>query len=143
MSWDRADAATFLASTLSTWLTQAGLGNEDDLGQLKEPIDAALRMMSVAEGDLATASVDNVFGYIQVLRYAALMRISDAFGDRPTSKSHGGPASLSKTYDNKRLDDMIAAAEAAAAPFITATTSNVYAMSAINHDYLEPGPVYG
>jgi hypothetical protein len=143
MSWDRADAATYLASTLSTWLTQAGLGNEDDLEQLKEPIDDALLLMGVAEDDLVTATISDTFGFRKVLRYTALMRIWDAFGDRPASKSHGGPASLSKTYDNKRLDDMIAAAEAAAAPFITATTSNVYVMTSVNYDYLEPGPVYG
>jgi glucose-6-phosphate isomerase len=138
MSWDRADAATYLASTLSTWLTQAGLGNEDDLGQLKEPIDDALLLMGTGEDDLETATISDTFGFRKVLRYTALLRIWDAFGDRVSAISIGGPASVSKSFDLKRFDDMIRAAKEAADPFITATTSNVYVMTSINYDYLEP-----
>lgn len=142
MSMTRADAATHINDVYAELLAQSGLGTEDDVGQLKSAIDRAMLSMSVAYADLQTATVSDEYGFQRVLEWTALVRIRNAFG-LLADKSHGGPASLSKRYGDaiRDLNERIAMAKTAAEPFITVTTSDVYAMTSINYDYLEPGPV--
>lgn len=136
MSWDRADAATYLASTLGARLMQASIGNEDEIGELKEPIDDALLLMSVAEDDLETATIADTFGFRRVLRATTLQRISDGIG--PRANLSAGSTSVSYGNADATRADELKRAWLDAEPFITATTSNVYAMTSINYDFIEP-----
>lgn len=134
MSMSRSDAATYVASSFSQLLTDAGMGSDDETGELKEVIDDALLMTGVAYGDLATATVANgdILGFRAVLKYAALLRIADARGDRASNISEGGTSVAWNRSDfQKRID----AAQAAAGPYVV---SGQWGSGAITFDYLEP-----
>lgn len=141
MPMTRAAAATYVAGSFSQLLTDAGMGNADEAGELAEVIDDALLMTGVAYGDLATATVADadVLGFRKVLAYAALLRIADARADRASSVSLDGP-SMSKTWNRDSFQKRIDAAKEAAAPYVV---SGEWGSGTIAFDYLEPRATYG
>ena len=137
MAFDRAAAAAYLAGSLAELLADAGLGTDDDPGELAEVIDDALLMTGVAYDDLASATVASadVLGFRRVLTYAALLRIDAARGDRASQISAGGTTVAWTRVSSwqARLD----AAEKAARPFMVGT-GQWASGSLVLGDWIEP-----
>lgn len=140
MGMSRSDAATYVASSFSQLLTDAGMGNDDEAGELKEVIDDALLMTGAGYDDLATATVasGDILGFRAVLKYTALLRIADARGDRASSISLDGP-NQSKSWNRDAFQKRIDAAKVAADPYIV--SGQWGAGTFVMGDWIEPYPV--
>lgn len=99
MALTRGQSATIIAAENAELFTLLGVGTGDTSGALKEPIDAALRVLGVAESALATATVsdDDRPGFLAVLTYRTLLRLRRAAATRKQSISGNG---VSITYGN-------------------------------------------
>jgi hypothetical protein len=71
----RADAVAAIAAELSSLLTSAGMAATDTTGNLKEPIDRALRTLGYAASELATATPDDDAGLLALAIYETLTTI--------------------------------------------------------------------
>ena len=71
----RADAVAAIAAELSSLLTSAGMAAADTTGNLKEPIDRALRTLGYAASELATATPDDDAGFLALAIYESLKTI--------------------------------------------------------------------
>lgn len=78
----------------------------DSTGNLKEPIDDALRAIGYVEADLATAEPTNARGFIAMVRYHALRVIWERIGDRFNVSTSGDSFALNQAFGNveKLLD---------------------------------------
>ena len=100
----RAWTAAEVGMRLSRTLTNAGMTSADSSGNMKEPIDDALRMMGYAEDNLVDpldpepSSID----FLTLVEYTALRRIIRNIGDR---------FDLSTSGRNLRLQQQVATAE--------------------------------
>lgn len=92
MSLSRAGAAAIIAAENAELFASLGVGTGDTSGALKEPIDAALRVLGVAESALSSATVpdDDRAGFLAVLTYRALLRLQRAAAGRKQSISGNG-----------------------------------------------------
>ena len=73
---------------------------EDSAGNLKEPIDDALRAMGYAEDDLAGAEPENARGFIAMVRYHTLRAVWERIGDRFNVSTSGDSFSLNQGFGN-------------------------------------------
>lgn len=141
MSMSRADAASYLAASLAELLTDAGLDNLDESGDLAEPIDDALLLTGTAYGDLATATVADAdaLGFRKVLRWTALARIREAVAHRVDVTLDGPNMSKRRSQIVGHLDRLTADAKAAADPYVTVTADGgAWSLATISTDWIEP-----
>lgn len=96
----RSDAATLVALDLSAVLTAANMQGTDTTGNLKEPLDRALRAMGVAESDLATAAPDDGALFEAQAQYETLRTISRRLGDQMSLGTGGDNFQLNQVFTN-------------------------------------------
>jgi hypothetical protein len=139
----RVDAAAYLAGQFSQLLTEAGIGDDDESGELREPIDDAMLAMGVAFSDLTddTYELSNPFGFRAVLRLKALERIYDAVANRVDISLDGPTMSKARSQFLKHLKDRIDAARIAATPYMTAEVETFWSTGHITLGSLEPEEV--
>ena len=107
---NRATVAAEVGVRLSAQLADVGLTAADTTGNLKEPIDDALRAMGTAEADLATAAPDDATGFLAMVRYHTLRRVWELQGDRFNVGLAGKSFSLQQAFANtERLLNLAAA----------------------------------
>jgi hypothetical protein len=80
MAVTRSDLTTYLGGTLGELIAAVGMAATDTAGALKEPIDAALRLLGVDRADRATAEVDDDDGdaYEALATVTTLERLEQA-----------------------------------------------------------------
>lgn len=102
----RLEVAAAVGARLVTQLGDAGMSAADSSGNLKEPIDDALRAMGYAEADLATAEPEDARGFIAMVRYHALRVVWERIGDRFNVSTSGDSFALNQAFGNveKLLD---------------------------------------
>lgn len=107
---NRLEVAAAVGARLVTQLGDAGMSSSDSSGNLKEPIDDALRALGYAEGDLSTAEPEDARGFIAMTRYHALRAVWERIGDRFDYSDPDGSAKLNQTIGN--VEKLLARAEA-------------------------------
>lgn len=111
MALSRATAASTVAAENTELFALLGVGTDDQSGELKEPIDAALRAIGVAEADLATATVadGDVAGFMAYLTWRVLLRLKRAAIGRAKKIAATG-VGVSKDYGDvgAEIDRLIA-----------------------------------
>lgn len=98
----RADLVAHLDAWHSELLADAELDAADTVGNLKEPIDAALRAMGVTAADLATATPTDEDGFIAQGEYHVLRRIVRALSTRFDVGIDGDSYRLSQSVAHAR-----------------------------------------
>lgn len=106
----RDEAAVEVGRRLSVVLAEAGIAVADTAGNLKEPLDDALRAMGYAETDLATAESDDAAGLLAMLRYQALRTAEERLAAKFDLSTGGDSFRLSQIAANVRA--LLARAEA-------------------------------
>ena len=99
---DRASVAALMGLRLSGLLGQAGMTSADEPGNMKEPIDDALRGLGYAEADLATADHEDVPGFIAATRYFTLKAILERVSASFDLTDEGSSIRLSQVVDHVR-----------------------------------------
>lgn len=74
---DRIEAAEEMGRRLSLLFAQVELTTVDEPGEMKEPLDDALRLMGYAEDELVDAAPADVSTLLITLRYFTLKRMLD------------------------------------------------------------------
>ena len=96
----RADIVGYIAARLGSLVSEAGLAPSDTTGNLKEPLDDALRVMGYAEADIATANPTDTRYVLICARYQTLLRIQEAIADRFDVSVGGDSFKLQQVIDN-------------------------------------------
>lgn len=137
MAITRENAADYLAGMFAEQLTDAGIGSTDVAGSLKEPIDAALRLTGTAQGDLATATVDDAdaIGFFAVLDFTMLTRLQRAIIARVDIQLDGPQMSKARSQAVKNIAAAVESAKKAADPYMI---TGEWGIGTIALDYLEP-----
>ena len=107
---NRSEVAVAVGSRLVTQLGDAAMSAADTSGNLKEPIDDALRAMGYAEADLAAAEPEDARGFIAMTRYHALRAVWERIGDRFNVSTSGDSFALNQAFGN--VEKLLKAAEA-------------------------------
>lgn len=138
MAVTREDAADHAADWFAEQLTDAGIEPTDDPGGLKGAIDAALRLTGTAQGDLATATVDDsdATGFFAVLDYTTLLRLQRAILLRVDLQLDGPQMNKTRSQAVRQIEKAVDDARDAAKPFMT--SSNEWGTGVIVGDWLEP-----
>jgi hypothetical protein len=111
MAVTRAWVAAEMARRLGTILTAAAIGpSPTEAGELKEPIDDALRMLGVAEDDLATDEFPDAAGALALVKLTTLKAAHAKIATRFDIGRQGTSLRLQQTVAT--LERMIKAAEA-------------------------------
>lgn len=136
---NRAAALTYLSETFATIASDLSVTATDDAAGYKTPIDAALRLIGTAEGDIATADItSDVTGYLAALDYTALLRFQRMYATR-VDISIGEPAVDKKRSQSfKNLAELLAQAKDAAIAAGVLDTANGWTVGRLNLDFLEP-----
>lgn len=96
----RSDVATLIALDLASVLAAANMAGTDTTGNLKEPIDRALRSMGVAPADLPIAEpVDDALFEAQA-EYETLRTIYRRLGDQINLATGGDNFQLNQMFAN-------------------------------------------
>lgn len=116
-------AAGQVALRLTAPLAAVQMGSTDVTGELKEPIDDALRMLGYAESALASAEPDDAesLGFMYLVTYATLKAIWRKLATRFDISSQGDSLKLSQITGN--VERMLKAAEADVIRFYGAVPS--------------------
>lgn len=110
----RSDVAALIALDLSSVLAAANMVGTDSVGNLKEPIDRALRAMGVASADLLTAEPADDSLYEAQAMYETLRTVYRRLGDQINIGTGGDNFQLNQMFANvKALLDEAAARVAA------------------------------
>src|SRR5690348_7922993 len=110
----RSDVATLIALDLSSVLSAANMQGTDTLGNLKEPIDRALRAMGVASADLPIAEPADDSLFEAQAMYETLRTVYRRLGDQINLATGGDNYQLNQMFANvKSLLDEAAARVAA------------------------------
>ena len=107
---DRAEVAAAVGARLGNTLAGAGLAATDTPGNLREPIDDALRQLGVRAEDLATADVEDSTGFVALVRHRALLLVLDRLADTFDVSTGGDSFKLSQQVAN--AEKALARAEA-------------------------------
>ena len=136
---NRSEAVTYLSETFAAIASDLTVTATDDAAGYKTPIDAALRLIGTAEGDIATADItSDVTGYLAALDYTALLRFQRMRGIR-VDISVGEPAVDKKRSQSfKNLAELLAQAKDAAIAAGVLNTTNGWTVGRLNLDFLEP-----
>lgn len=97
---NRLEVAAAVGARLVTQLADAGMSAADTTGNLKEPIDDALRAMGVAEPELVAAESDDARGFLAMTRYQTLRVVLERIGDRFNVSTSGDSFSLNQAFSN-------------------------------------------
>ncbi len=106
----RADIVGYLAARLGSLVAEAGMAASDTTGNLKEPLDDALRGMGYAEADLTTVVPTDTRSVLISARYQTLLRIQEAIADRFDVSVGGDSFKLQQVIDN--VEKLLAKARA-------------------------------
>lgn len=96
----RSDVATLVGLDLSSVLAAAGMDATDSTGNLKEPLDRALRSLGVAASDLSTADVDDDALFEAQAMYETLRTVYRRLGDQININSQGDAYQLNQMFAN-------------------------------------------
>jgi hypothetical protein len=109
MPLTRADAAQIAAAEFSELLAALGVGTADASGALKEPLDAALRLIGVAESGLPSATVadSDAETFLAALRWTVLRRLRNAAAARVTISAPGLGVSKAASDYARHLDGLV------------------------------------
>ncbi len=107
----RAEIVTLLGAWYSELLADAGLLPADSSGNLKQPVDAALRGLGIATASLATAVPDDDVGFFAQAEYHTLRRIVRVLATRFDVTTGGDSYRLRQSFENATA--LLAEAEAA------------------------------
>jgi hypothetical protein len=101
MAVTRADVVAHLSAALPEFLAAAGMDQADTAGDLKEPIDAALRLLGVARADRPTYEVADADGdaYEALARLTTMERVVAALGRKFDVSTEGDSYRLSQQRD--------------------------------------------
>ena len=112
MALSRAAAAALAAAEHAELLEALGVGTTDTAGALKEPLDAALRLIGVPESGLATATVadGDIAPFLAALRWTVLRRLRNAAAARVTVSAPGLGVSKAASDYARHLDSLVEAA---------------------------------
>jgi hypothetical protein len=102
--------ATETGIRLATLLAEADLSASDETGELKEPIDDALRMLIYSEEELPTAEPEDAGGFLALVRYTTLLAILERVSDSFDATVGGDAFRLSQVIEN--IAKMLTRAEA-------------------------------
>jgi hypothetical protein len=85
---------------LATQLADAEITPADSAGNLKEPIDDAMRMLGVDESDLTTVDFDDAVCLLAATRYTVLRMVLERISDRFNISTPRGRFDLATTVSN-------------------------------------------
>ena len=137
---NRAEVSVELGLRLGSLMADVALAAEDLPGQLKEPLDDALRMMGVLEVELATADVEDPASFIVAARYQTLRTIRDRMADRIDISLEGD--SFRQTQAIATVEKMIAEAAIEVEAVVSSASGSGFLI--IDTNYLQdPANVYG
>lgn len=104
----RNDVATYLGAVLDDLLADTGIAATDTSGNLKEPLDDALRSMGTATADLATAEPDDDRRFLLTAEYHTLRRMLAKLAVRFRLSTGGTALSLEQVHDHvkDRFDEV-------------------------------------
>lgn len=138
MALSRATAASTVAAENAELFALLAVGTADTAGQLKEPLDAALRAIGTPESALATAAVadGDVPGFMAYLTWRVLLRLKRASIGRAKKIAATG-LGVSKEYGDigAQIDALIADAVTELPGYGLGATM---ATGAIGLDFVEP-----
>lgn len=138
----RANAADYLANSLSQWWTEIGVTPTDDPAALAEVIDDALLAIGTSYDLLATTDVTtDIAGFRNVLRYMGLLRIQAAITMRVDLQLDGPQMSKNRSQAVRQIEKAVDDARKDAVMFMT--TTGEWGTGSISLDYLEPVVNYG
>ena len=112
MALSRSDAAQIAAAEFAEVFDALGVGTTDTAGALKEPLDAAYRLLGVPESGLATATVadGDIETFLAALRWTVLRRLRNAAAARVTVSASAIGVSKSASDYARHLDSLVEAA---------------------------------
>jgi hypothetical protein len=96
----RAEVAAIIAVELATQLSDASMTGADTTGNLKEPIDQALRAMGESESTLSTATSDDPLGFLAMVRYQTLVKVRFALATNFDISMTGMSVRLQQQFAN-------------------------------------------
>lgn len=136
---NRTEAVTYLGEQFSTIATELGVTATDTAAGYKGPIDAALRLIGTAEGDIAAADVtSDVPAYLAALDYTTLLRFSRMAAVRVDIEV-GEPNVIKKRSQMfKAIGELLKQAKEAAEAAGVIDTANGWTLGRLQLDFLEP-----
>jgi len=136
---NRSEAVTYLDEQFSTIAGNLGVTAADTAAGYKGPIDAALRLIGTAEGDIATADITSSVGnYLAALDYTTLLRFQRMYAIR-VDVSVGEPAvDKKRSQAFKAIGELLAHAKEAAEVAGVLDSGNGWTMGRLQLDFLEP-----
>lgn len=135
---DRADALTYLGESFSAIATELGVTATDTAAGYKSVLDYALRLVGVAEGDLAAADItSDVPDYLIALDYAALLRFQRMAAIRVDIEVGDPSVRKSRSQLFKAISALLADAKAAAEQCGVLTGTSSWELGRLNLDHLE------
>lgn len=105
---DRDTAAAEMQRRLSLLFEETELGTTDIAGEMKEPLDDALRLMGYVEAELVDAAPTDVPSYLTTLRYFTLKAMLDRLSIRFDISADGDSFRLGQVRD--AVEKLLAAA---------------------------------
>jgi hypothetical protein len=138
---DRTAASTYLTEEYRDLADEAGFTSDQTTSAYSVATDMALRQLSYAEADLATADVPqtNILKYIALLNYYALNRFSKLFVKEVDFSAGSGAINTKDSQVFAQLQQLQAiAAQELASYGIDVGSASTYRMGRINLDFLEP-----
>jgi hypothetical protein len=138
MPLTRTDAAQIAAAEFAELCEALGVGTADTSGEMKEPIDAALRLLGVAEANLPAATVSDadVAAFLAALRWTVLRRLRNAAAARVTVSAPAlGVSKVASDYA-RHLDGLVEQARQEVVRWGIASAA--MASGSLGLDFIEP-----
>lgn len=138
MPMSRAQLAADVAASLSEYIAETEIQPADTVGNLKEPIDKALRALGRTSSTLADPIEDSQeVAAIALAEWRVLERLHNALTTVWTNSDFDGPESRLQLVESlKRLEARIAAAKADADLELSTITDTTWSFGSLNLNYL-------
>jgi hypothetical protein len=144
VSYSRTDATEYVAGEHATLLAELSVGSYDDPTGIKGVLDRAFRALGVAQGDLATATVDDadVDKLEAALDYHVLLRLSREAAPRVSIKKSMGSSTVTVAKEGQQLPEhikgLLADAEKRCTNLGVDLAGASFEWGSFNLDFLEP-----